>query len=424
VFGEIVRKCIVLNNRDLTSSKKTILNNFVSEYLHILDAHCLQLPLAVSSTDLHHLTYSDIRKTSFLPSDIIQEARKDIWKDRKNILNNGQHFTRCSIRLNKRWFKYIKSKRGNPCFKITYSPRKNIVIPIEPDKQFRRFNTFIQDGWFFDNVSILQNGRIAVVLEKEFPKTEINQRCVVGVDIGSSTLASVTVFDTPTSKVVKQLYFGKDVAIQQQRFTRRRDYLKSLADNGSHRARQSLKRIRHKQFNFVKTRSGQIAKEIINLAKSYNAYISIEKLKNIRGGKGKFNKKTNQKISRIPYGRFIGFLKSNSEMFQVPLYEVDAYHTSKWCSHCGAVNRGHTTKNYAIYKCGLCGQTVNSDRKASLAIAIKSVLERNKSHNLTDLSSIQISKTRVCVNTLLRSDDGVDVCAVHNTLTPMESPAL
>lgn len=414
-----MRKCIVLNSLDLTIKKSDLLNSFVNEYLRVSDMTCLQLLLSDTPNELHQLTYSNIRKTSFLPSDIIQEARKDVWKSRKDILNNGHKFTKYSIRLNKRWFRYIKTKRGNPCFKITYSPRKTFTIPIRTDRQFQRFNDFLRNDWTFDNISLLKDGRIFVILEKEFTEPELSNQYVLGIDIGSSTLASATLFDIKTSKIVKQLYFGRDVAIRQRRYSKRRDKLKSLADKGSHRAGQSLKRLGHKQSDFVKTRSGQIAKEIVNLAKRYDAYVAIEKLKSLTGRKGQFNKKANRKINRIPYGKFKEFLKSNCEMFQVPLYEIDAYHTSKWCPKCGALNKGHQSRNYSLYKCK-CGLIVNSDRKASLAVAIKSVLERNKTHSLTNLSSIQISKTRVPVNGLLRPDDvGIKV-AVQHDYQPME----
>jgi IS605 OrfB family transposase len=416
--GGIVRKCIILNNLELTSKKLNIVNSFTSEYLRILNSIVDKLPEAKSSNELHHLTYSNIRKTSFLPSDIVQEARKDVWANRKKIKNG---FKSCSIRLNKRWFKFIKTKRGNPCFKITYSSRKSFVIPIRKDKQFQRFNSFLSDGWTFGNISLLKYGKIGVALEKEFPKPEINQRYIVGIDVGSSTLASATVFDTKSSKVVKQLYFGKDVAIRQRRYIQRRATLQSLADRGSNQAKKKLAELKHKQFNFVKTRSGQIAKEIVNLAKSYDAYMSIEKLKNLNGRRGQFNKNANKKINRIPYGKFREFIKSNCEMFQIPLYEVDAYHTSKWCSHCGAVNEGHKSGNHALYKCKECGLIVNSDRKASLAIAIKSVLERI-SHDFTKSTFVQISNTQAPVNGLLRPNEvGLPNVAAQHTNQPMES---
>ncbi|MHA1505886.1 MAG: hypothetical protein ACTSR0_01655 [Candidatus Asgardarchaeia archaeon] len=195
-----------MNNLKLTNRKSNILNSFFSEYLNALESILLELPLAVSSTHLHHLTYSNIRKNTSLPSDIIQEARKDVWKCRKHIEKSGFNgsfkINNGSIRLNKRWFKFIKTERGNPCFKITYSPRKTFIIPIKIDNQWKRFQEFLENGWSFDNISILKNGRISVVLEKEFPERKINQRYVIGVDIGSSTLAAITVLTLRLSKLL------------------------------------------------------------------------------------------------------------------------------------------------------------------------------------------------------------------------------
>ena len=72
LLGETVKKSLVLNCLELTPKKQNILNKFFKEYRRVLNLTLLQLPLACSSTDLHHLTYLDIRKTSFLPSDIIE----------------------------------------------------------------------------------------------------------------------------------------------------------------------------------------------------------------------------------------------------------------------------------------------------------------------------------------------------------------
>jgi IS605 OrfB family transposase len=401
----------------LTRKKSKTLDGVISEYLRVLNATAKHLP-AKSSTELHHKTYSGIRKTSFLPSDIVQEARKDVWKSRKKLRNG---FRNCSIRLNKRWFKFTASKRNNPVFSITYSPKKKLLIPVAMDRQFQRFKSFLNDGWLFDTVSLLKDGRISVAFEKGFPHPEINQKYVLGVDIGSSTLAAVSIFDIKTSRIVKQLYFGRDVAERQRKYLERKAKLQSLADNGSGKAKKSLRKLKHKQFNFVKTRSGQVAKEIINLAKRYDASISIEKFKNIRVKRGRFRKDANRKINRIPYGKFKEFLFSNAEMLGIPLKEVDAYHTSKWCSACGAVNNGHYSGNYALYKCKVCGKIVNSDRKASLAIAVKSLLER-ENHELTIPDFAQISNRRVPVNGLMRPDAvGLPNVAVQHANQPMES---
>ncbi len=391
----IMRKVLVLNPVQFTSKKVRLLDTIFSEYLKASNFTLAQLSNARSSNELHHLTYHEIRKTSFLPSDIVQEARKDVWAKRKKLKGKIKN---CSIRLNKRWFKFLKTKRENPLFKITYSSRKALAIPILKDRQWQRFQSFMNDNWSFDNISLLKKGRIAVILEKEFPKLKNESDYTVGIDIGSSTLAAITLFDTARGKIIRQYYLGCDVALRQKKYGERRAKLQSLADKGSGVAKKALKKLKSKQRNFVKTRSGQIAKEINLLAKEYNANIAIEKLKNLRAKRGKFNRKANQKINLIPYGKFREFLKSNAEMFGIPIQEVDAYHTSKWCPMCGALNDGHHRGNYALYKCA-CGFICNSDRKASLAVAVKSLLERNDYRNMY---KIQISSRQAPVNGLLR----------------------
>lgn len=414
-----MRKTILVNSLPLTAKKKSILNSFFSEYLRVLNLTFEQLPNAKSPNELHHLTYSNIRSTSFLPSDVVQEARKDVWAKRKTVKNG---FRRCSIRLNKRWFKFFTTERDTPCFRVTYAPRNTFVIPVKMDKGFKRFNSFIEDGWAIKCISLLLHGKIAVSIEKAYPEPTNNRRYVVGVDIGSTTLAAITVFDTETGGTAKQLYLGRDVAARQKKYLKRKQVLQSHADTGSEKAKKALRLLKHKQANFIKTRSGQVAKEIVNIARSFNASIAIEKL-SIRGRKGRFNKAANRKINRIPYAQLREFLMSNCEEFEAPLDQIDAYHTSKWCPYCGSVNPGHSSENYALYVCSNCGKAVNSDRKASKVIAIKSALEREHSQGLTNLFT-QFSSARVAVNQLFRPDDEFCVFAVRHNNPPMESQPL
>ena len=373
----------------------------------------MHLPLSDSLTQLHHKTYYQIRETSFLPSDIIQEARKDIWKLNKVVnkkileIKSKLNLNNCSIRLNHKLFKFKLTKKGYPCFRITYKPRKTFVIPVEIDNQFNRFTDYTKEGWSFDNISLLKNGNIAVVLEKEFEEIEPIQNNILGVDVGSATLAAVSIWDSKKGKVKKQLYFGRDVAIKQRKFEDRRSKLRSLTDKGSSIAKKSLKRIKHKQRNFVKTRSGQVAKQIVNLAIKYDCSIAVEKLKlrgikTKKGQKGNSNKKGRQKINRIPYYQFNQFLESNSYVSNIPYNQYDTYHTSKNCLGCGAINPGHLSTNYSLYKCKRCGRTVTSDRQASLNIAVKSFLERNLQ---VATLRIQYSKKPVTVNSLLRPNE-------------------
>lgn len=409
MIGEFVRKVIILNSLELTKHKKDIFKDFKNQYRKALAMTCTQLPNADTYVQLHHLTYSNIRKTSTLPADIVQEARNDVWMWRKKFERRNYSgrfkFDSSTIRINEDLFRYVQTKRNNPCFKISYSPYKRLIIPVVKDRQFQRFNSFLNGGWTFNHITLLASGNIAVLLKKEFTKPEPTHRFVVGVDIGSATLAAISVYDNQTGKVIRQLYLGRDIAHRQRLFIKRRAKFSSLADKGSRQAAKSIKRLREKQSDFVKTRSGQIAKQIINLAVEFKAYVAVENLENLRAVRGKSNRKARCKINVIPYYQFTEFLKSNGEMFNIPVVKIDPYHTSKWCPRCGAINSGHCSTNYALYKCKACGLVVNSDRKASLCVGVKSVLERTKSHGLTICGSILISRTQVPVNGLMRPHD-------------------
>jgi transposase len=51
---------------------------------------------------------------------------------------------------------------------------------------------------------------------------------------------------------------------------------------------------------------------------------------------------------------------------------------------------------YSLFRCKACGLTVNSDRKASLAVAVKSLLERVSPNAHSEF--VQISSRGVPVN--------------------------
>lgn len=369
------------------------------------------LPNAKSSAELHCLTYSSMRKSCFIPSDVVQEARKDVRAKRKTIKNG---FKWCFVRLNKRWFRFFE--RGTPCFKITYSPYESFVIPVKRDGGYKRFKDFLEGGWEIKAVSLLDS-KIALSIEREFLEPVNERGYVIGVDIGSSTLAAVTVFD-PRTEVVKQLYFGRDAAVRQRKFEGGRSKLKSYAGKGSEKAKRHFKKL-HKQGNF-KTRSGQIAKEIVNLALKYSASVVIEKL-SIIARNGKVNKNKGKKINRSPFAQFKDFLKSNRFKHSILFQEVDAYHTSKWFPKRGALNKEHSP-NYVIYKCK-CGFVANSNRIASLATAIKSALAREYSQGLTNPSRSQLTRAGVPAKGLFRPGEGGSSGAVHLTQPLMEIPA-
>jgi IS605 OrfB family transposase len=190
----------------------------------------------------------------------------------------------------------------------------------------------------------------------------------------------------------------------------RRALLQSL------KAVNKLKSLRNVERNFVKTNLGQVIREIIRIAKRFDADIAIEKLKRFNPKGKKFNKE----VMRIPFYAFRKILEQRCFDNDIILDIVDSWHTSKWCSHCGAVGMGHSA-NYSLFRCKECGQIVNADRKASLAVAVKSLLER-KIHGSNQTCFFQFSNGRVPVIGLIRPNAVDDLRFVSHDYQPMESP--
>ena len=171
-------------------------------------------------------------------------------------------------------------------------------------------------------------------------------------------------------------------------FAERRAMLQSL------NSLKKLKRMRHRQRDYVRTNIGQMVREVVILAKRYDADVSVERLSRFKPKGRRFNRK----VMTIPLHLFRRVLEGRCFDNSITLNRVDAYHTSKWCTRCGAVGRGHDGGNYSLFRCRECGQAVNSDRKASLAVAVKTLLERNGPNQDT----FQISGRRVPVSGLIR----------------------
>jgi transposase len=102
----------------------------------------------------------------------------------------------------------------------------------------------------------------------------------------------------------------------------------------------------------------------------------------------------------IPFYLFRRILEARCFDNGITLYRVDAYHTSKWCIHCGAVGAGHDGGNYPLFRCRMCGLIMDADRKASAAVAAKTLLERGSSPNQSTI--LRISGRRVPVSGLVR----------------------
>ncbi len=289
-------------------------------------------------------------------------------------------------------------------------PRNRTAVPISKNHNFQRYSDLLRNGWTCKTYGLVPNLQIVAYLSKD--EVELPQRKnVLGIDFNTKRIAVSILSDK--GKVLYHTYFGEHIWLKRKKIMNRRSAMQS-ANNLS-----ALRRLKVRERNFVDTNIGQMVHEIINLAVKYNADIAIENLKRFKPKGRKFNKQ----VMRMPFRKFREILTSRCFDKGIMLNAVDPWHTSKFCSHCGAVARnGHNSGNYALFRCKECGVVINSDRNASKNVALKRLLERgiHTNHIIP-----QISKWRGLVNGLVLSYEvGLPNVAVQHANQLMEIPRI
>ncbi|MBI1972286.1 MAG: IS200/IS605 family element transposase accessory protein TnpB [Candidatus Aenigmarchaeota archaeon] len=371
-----------------TDTKNHLLEDFmvkaINEYNHLLSerAGCNTF------MQFHHKTPSASKVGTSFNIQIICSLIRDAWKKKADKVAG------LTVKFNvPRNCKTFETKSNFFVSLGTY-PKHRVAVPIKQNRNYVRFQSLIRNGWTCKTFGLTKDLQIVTYLSKE---AEMHTRKnVLGIDINAKHFA-ITVI-SPDEKVLYQTYLGKHIWIKRKKIMQRRALLQSL------NAEKKIDRIKAYERNFVKTNVGQITREIIKLATKYDADIAIEKLNRFKSKGRNFNRN----VMRIPFFAFRRILEQRCFDNNIHLDIVDSWHTSKWCSHCGAVGNGHSS-NYALFRCK-CGQIVNSDRKASLAVAVKSLLEREG----MEKGNSQISRWRGSVNNLIRPDVIGSLCSVNN----------
>jgi len=398
----------ILLQTDPTTSKAHALNRFTQDAL-LLANTLLKARTSKHLMELHTRTYHDSKKATGFNSQVVCDIERSVIRYKGNVLKA------VTVKFNvpRNCHTFQTKKRFFVEF-VPY-PRRRIAVPVKNNENLRRYRHLIESGWTCKTYGLTANRQVVAYLQKEDATAQPPGReNALGVDVNSKCFA-ITIL-SPEGRVLLQTYMGKDIWVKRKRMMIRKARLQSLADRGSHRAQRSLNRLKTREHNFVRNRVGEVVRDITLLALQYNADIAIEKLKRFSPKGRRFNRE----VLRIPFYQFRQTLEARCFDKSLILIPVDPYHTSKWCSRCGAVAaHGHTSGNYTLFKCPRCGLIVNSDRKASLAVAVKSLLARNPS---PDQRWFQVAGRRVPVSGLLRSDEEAARHSVPQTATTDGKP--
>jgi len=377
-----MHRTIILQIDNITDKKLRILKDFsikaTSEFNRLWD----ERGLSNKFTEFHKKVYSSIKKNTSFHADIICDLERLVWRSKGKAKGITVKFL---IHRNCKTF----STKSFDFVELRPYSRTRVAIPIKKNRNWQRYKNLLENGWTCKTYGLTPDLQIVAYLSKEDTTAPMRPN-VLGVDVNSKCFA-VTIL-SPEGKVLHQDYFGKDIWIKRKHIFERRYKLQSYANNGSEYAKKALKKLKRKEHNFVKNRIGEVVRDITDMALRYNADIAIEDLHKFRP-KGK---RFNREVMRIPFFTFKKILEQRCFDKSIRLDVVNAWHTSKFCSRCGAIGNGHDSSNYALFRCKKCGVVVNSDRNASKNIGLKCLLERK---------TFQISNRRVYVNGLVRPGD-------------------
>ncbi len=344
--------------------------------------------------EFHHKVCHPSKDRTHFNIQIVTSLIRDAWKKKCDKVE------RLTIKFNVPRNCKTFSTKSLDFVELGIRPRDRIAVPIVENRNWQRYNALLADGWECKTYGLTSELQIVAYLSKE--ETPIPQRkSVLGIDFNAKNIA-VTVL-SPQNKVLRQLYFGKRIWVRRKQVMERRALLQSYGNDKALRRQKTYER------NFVDTNLGQTVAEIMRLALEYDADIAIENLKRFKPRGRRFNKT----VMRMPFRKFREILASRCFDRNVTLNIVDSWHTSKYCSHCGAVaGNGHSSGNYALFGCKGCGVQMNSDRNASRNIALKCLLERKDS---LDRKPFQISNRGGLVNDLGLSDESGLLVAVQHS---------
>ncbi len=330
--------------------------------------------------DFHRKVYLPCKNRTSFNSQVVCDIERSVWRSKGK--SNGITL-KFNVPRNCKTF-----DKTMPFVKFSLFSKNPLSVPVKKNRNFQRYSDLLKSGWICKTYGLTSKFEVVAYLSKDEVELPLKKN-VLGVDVNSKCFAVSVI--SPTGKVLHQDYFGKDLWIRRKKIFERKSILQSYADTGSSYANKALDRTKRNEHNFVKNRIGEVVRDITEMALRYDADISIENLKRF-SPKGK---KFNREVMRIPFFTFRKNLEQRCFDKGIKLDIVDAWHTSKFCNHCGAVGKGHDSRNYALFRCKKCGVVVNSDRKASKNIAIKSLLERK---DITNHKTFQISNRSGLVN--------------------------
>ena len=208
----------------------------------------------------------------------------------------------------------------------------------------------------------------------------LNDNLVMGIDLGITKVATMSVFDTVKEEWVRmnwkeQSIDGKELIHYRQKIEARRRELSiatkwasdSKIGHGRKKRMETVNKIGDKYTRFKDTYNHKISRYIIDLAIKYNTKtIQMENLS------GFSEYQTESLLKNWSYYDLQAKIKYKAEEKGIEVILINPKYTSKRCSRCGCIHEDNRNckENQGKFECKVCGHNENADINASKNISI------------------------------------------------------
>jgi len=322
-----------------------------------------------SKKALHTETYNIIKEQyKGIPTGLIQTIRDkaiETYKSYRAILKNKKkasipEFKKPVVRFDNRTFTLHKTYNSFSYFVSVSAREGRIYLPIVyGDYQLAVLDKISEGEYKFCTAELSYSKRLncyVLNISYKYNVEEYRTFKVMGVDMGIDNYA---VFAVP-GQVIK-FFSGKRHNLKREHYSNLRKEL------GKKKLLKKIKAIGNKEKRYMKDINHKISREIVKIAKKYNAAIQMEDLSNIRE-RVKMSRKMNRKLHNWNFYQLQAFIEYKALAEGLKIMRIPPRYTSRMCHVCRHAEKGNR-KSQALFKCKACGYQAHADYNASMNIA-------------------------------------------------------
>lgn len=318
----------------------------------------------LSQPKLHKVTYTPLRETFGLKSQMAQSVMKTAITKYKSMKSNGVKNTKA----------IFKKPEYDLVWNRDYSIVKGLFSlntlegRVKVSVQTEGMEHFFDGTWSFGTAKLVFKKDklfLHIPMTKSFEDVSLSDiRNVVGVDLGLNFIAV-----TYNSKDVTTFFNGRQIKNKRGHYKKIRQELQKRQTPS---ARKRLKEIGSRENRWITDVNHCVSKALVNQA-GESALIVLEDLANVRNATEKVRKKDRYVSVSWAYAQLRDMIDYKAKKNGSKVLLVDPRYTSQQCPKCGHIERGNRNKKTHTFVCKNCNYQSNDDRIGAMNLRAKGI---------------------------------------------------